>query len=246
MDDLILFPAIDLKDGNCVRLYKGDMEQSKVFNNNPAGQALEFANAGFSWLHLVDLNGAFEGKPINGEAIKSIRQAIDLPIQLGGGIRDMKTAEYWLELGINRLILGTTAVKNPEFVMQACKAFPNKIAVGVDARSGMVATEGWAEQSDINAVDLCKKFEDIGVSAIIYTDIDRDGALQGVNVTATAALAQAINIPVIASGGVSGYDDITALRKVQHTGIIGVISGKALYEGRLTADKALALCKQGG
>lgn len=246
MDDLILFPAIDLKDGNCVRLYKGDMEQSKVFSNNPAQQALEFANAGFSWLHLVDLNGAFEGKPINGEAIKSIRQAIDLPIQLGGGIRDMKTAEYWLELGINRLILGTAAVKNPEFVMQACKAFPNKIAVGVDARSGMVATEGWAEQSDINAVDLCKKFEDIGVSAIIYTDIDRDGALQGVNVTATAALAQAINIPVIASGGVSGYDDITALRKVQHTGIIGVISGKALYEGRLTADKALALCKQGG
>ena len=245
MDDLILFPAIDLKDGNCVRLYKGDMEQSKVFNNNPAQQALEFANAGFSWLHLVDLNGAFEGKPINGEAIKSIRQAIDLPIQLGGGIRDMKTAEYWLELGINRLILGTAAVKNPEFVKQACKAFPNKIAVGVDARGGMVATEGWAEQSDINAVDLCKKFEDIGVSAIIYTDIDRDGALGGVNLTATAALAQAISIPVIASGGVSGYDDIIELRKVQHTGIIGVISGKALYEGRLIADKALALCKQG-
>jgi phosphoribosylformimino-5-aminoimidazole carboxamide ribotide isomerase len=245
MDDLILFPAIDLKDGNCVRLYKGDMEQSKVFNNNPAQQALEFAQAGFSWLHLVDLNGAFEGKSVNSDAIKSIREAIDLPIQLGGGIRDMKAAEYWLELGINRLILGTAAVKNPEFVIEACKAFPNKIAVGVDARGGMVATEGWAEQSDIQAVDLCKKFEDIGVSAIIYTDIDRDGALQGVNVTATAELAQAISIPVIASGGVSGYDDITELRKVQHTGIIGVISGKALYEGRLAADKALALCKKG-
>lgn len=244
MDDLILFPAIDLKNGNCVRLYKGDMAQSKIFNNNPASQAVEFANAGFSWLHLVDLNGAFEGKPINSDAIKSIRQAINLPIQLGGGIRDMKTAEYWINLGINRLILGTAAVKNPEFVMQACKAFPNKIAVGVDARGGMVATEGWAEQSDINAVDLCKKFEDVGVSAIIYTDIDRDGALQGVNVTFTAALAEAISIPVIASGGVSGYDDIIALRQVQHKGIIGVISGKALYEGRLIADKALELCKQ--
>jgi phosphoribosylformimino-5-aminoimidazole carboxamide ribotide isomerase len=221
------------------------MEQSKIFNNNPAQQALEFAQAGFSWLHLVDLNGAFEGKSVNSDAIKSIREAIDLPIQLGGGIRDMKAAEYWIDLGINRLILGTAAVKNPEFVIEACKVFPNKIAVGVDARGGMVATEGWAEQSDIKAVDLCKKFEDIGVSAIIYTDIDRDGALQGVNIAATAELAQEINIPVIASGGVSGYDDIIALRKVQHTGIIGVISGKALYEGRLVADKALALCKQG-
>jgi phosphoribosylformimino-5-aminoimidazole carboxamide ribotide isomerase len=244
MDDLILFPAIDLKDGNCVRLYKGDMEQSKIFNNNPASQALEFAQSGFSWLHLVDLNGAFEGKSVNSDAIKSIRQAIDLPIQLGGGIRDMKMAEYWIELGINRLILGTAAVKNPDFVIEACKAFPNKIAVGVDARGGMVATEGWAEQSNIQAIDLCKKFQDVGVSAIIYTDIDRDGALQGVNVQATAELAQAITIPVIASGGVSGYDDITELRKVQHTGIIGVISGKALYENRLEPQKALALCKQ--
>jgi phosphoribosylformimino-5-aminoimidazole carboxamide ribotide isomerase len=244
MDDLILFPAIDLKDGNCVRLYKGDMEQSKIFNNNPAGQALEFANSGFSWLHLVDLNGAFEGKSVNSDAIKSIRQAIDLPIQLGGGIRDMKAAEYWINLGINRLILGTAAVKNPDFVKQACKEFPNKIAVGVDARGGMVATEGWAEQSDIQAVDLCKKFQDVGVSAIIYTDIDRDGALQGVNTTATAELAMAITIPVIASGGVSGYDDITELRKVQHTGIIGVISGKALYENKIEPQKALALCKQ--
>lgn len=244
MDDLILFPAIDLKDGHCVRLYKGDMAQSKVFNNNPASQAQEFANAGFSWLHLVDLNGAFEGKPVNGDAIKSIRQAIDIPIQLGGGIRDMKIAEYWLNLGINRLILGTAAVKNPDFVTQACRAFPDKIAVGVDARGGMVALEGWAEQSDISAVDLCQKFQDVGVSAIIYTDIDRDGALQGVNVQATADLAERITIPVIASGGVSGYEDIVNLRKVQHKGIVGVISGKALYEGRLHAHEGLALCKQ--
>lgn len=244
MDDLILFPAIDLKDGNCVRLYKGEMAQSTIFNNNPASQAKEFADAGFSWLHLVDLNGAFEGKPVNSDAIKSIRQAIDIPIQLGGGIRDMKTAEYWLNLGINRLILGTAAVKNPDFVKEACKKFPNKIAVGVDARGGMVATEGWAEQSDISAVDLCQHFQDAGVSAIIYTDIDRDGALQGVNVQATADLAEKISIPVVASGGVSGYDDIVNLRKVQHKGIIGVISGKALYENRLEATKALELCKQ--
>lgn len=243
MDDLILFPAIDLKDGNCVRLYKGEMNEAKIFNNNPAHQAIEFETAGFSWLHLVDLNGAFEGKPINSDAIKAIRQAIKLPIQLGGGIRDMKTAEYWLGLGINRLILGTAAVKNPDFVRQACKTFPNQIAVGVDARSGMVATEGWAEQSNISAVELCQKFQDIGVSAVIYTDIDRDGALQGVNIEATVELAKNISIPVIASGGVSGYDDIIQLRKVQHSGIIGVISGKALYEGKLDAYEALRLCK---
>ncbi|MFT6073020.1 MAG: phosphoribosylformimino-5-aminoimidazole carboxamide ribotide isomerase [Dasania sp.] len=243
MDDLILYPAIDLKDGHCVRLYKGEMTQAKTFNDNPASQAKDFQDAGFSWLHLVDLNGAFEGKPVNGEAIKAIRQAITIPMQLGGGIRDMKTAEYWINLGVNRLILGTAAVKNPDFVKQACKAFPNQIAVGVDARGGMVATEGWAEQSDMPAIDLCKKFEDAGVCAIIYTDIDRDGALQGINVTETANLASAISIPVIASGGLTDYTDITALRAVQNTGIMGVISGKALYEGNIEATKALELCK---
>jgi phosphoribosylformimino-5-aminoimidazole carboxamide ribotide isomerase len=243
MEDLILFPAIDLKDGACVRLYKGEMEQAKIFNHSPSQQALQFAKDGFSWLHLVDLNGAFEGKPVNGNVVKEIREIIDLPIQLGGGIRDMKTAEFWINLWINRLIIGTAAVKNPAFVKQACREFPNQIVIGVDARGGMVATEGWAEQSTIKAVDLCKKFEDAGVSCIIYTDIDRDGVLQGINIDSTAQLADAIDIPVIASGGLSGYDDITELKKVQHKGIIGVISGKALYEGYIQSEKALSLCK---
>ena len=243
MDDLILFPAIDLKDGRCVRLYKGEMEQSTIFNHNPVEQAQKFASEGFAWLHLVDLNGAFAGKPMNQEAVESIRRAITLPIQLGGGIRDMKTAEAWIKLGINRLILGTAAVKNPDFVREACREFPKHIAVGIDAREGMVATEGWAEQSNISAIDLCKKFEDVGVCAIIYTDIDRDGALTGVNIAQTASLASQISLPVIASGGVSGYEDLRALRQKQHTGIIGVISGKALYENRLEAKQALAICR---
>lgn len=242
MEDLILFPAIDLKEGKCVRLYKGEMDQSTIFNDNPVSQAQEFKNDGFSWLHLVDLDGAFAGKSVNSHAVRAIVQAIDIPIQLGGGIRGMQTAEYWLDLGIKRLILGTAAVKNPSFVQEACKAFPGHIAVGIDARNGMIATEGWAEQSDISAIELCKKFEDIGVSAIIYTDINRDGALEGVNIPETAHLAQSISIPVIASGGLSGYEDIKALRQVQHTGIIGAISGKAIYEGRLKANKALELC----
>jgi phosphoribosylformimino-5-aminoimidazole carboxamide ribotide isomerase len=244
MDDLILYPAIDLKDGQCVRLYQGDMAQAKAFNNNPASQAIEFQKAGFSWLHLVDLNGAFKGKSVNSDAIIAIRQSIDLPIQLGGGIRSMQNVEYWINLGINRLILGTAALKNPDFVKQACKEFPNQIAVGIDVRNGMVATEGWAEQSNISAINLCKKFEDAGVSAIIYTDINRDGALQGINVTETAILAQQISIPVIASGGLSSYNDILALRQEQSKGIIGVISGKALYEGTIDTQKALSLCKQ--
>jgi len=243
MDDLILFPAIDLKDGACVRLYKGEMNQAKTFNNDPAAQAQAFQQSGFSWLHLVDLNGAFKGASVNGQAIKAIRQSITLPMQLGGGIRNMETAEYWLNLGIDRLILGTAAVKDPEFVKQACKAFPNKIAVGVDARDQMVATEGWAEQSDLPAIELCKKFEDAGVCAIIYTDINRDGALEGINVIETAALAEAISIPVIASGGLSGYDDIINLKAHQNKGIIGAISGKALYEKTIDTGKALELCK---
>lgn len=242
MEDLILFPAIDLKDGKCVRLYKGEMEHSTIFNDSPEEQAQKFASEGFSWLHLVDLNGAFAGKPMNQDAVKSIRQTVTLPIQLGGGIRDMKTAEAWIKLGINRLILGTAAVKNPDFVREACREFAGYIAVGIDARKGMVATEGWAEQSNISALDLCNKFEDVGVCAIIYTDIDRDGALTGVNVLQTASLASQISLPVIASGGLSGYDDLRALRQKQHTGIIGVISGKALYENRLEAKQALAMC----
>lgn len=242
MEDLILFPAIDLKDGQCVRLYKGEMAQSTVFNDNPVEQALKFVQDGFSWLHLVDLDGAFAGQSVNGHAVNAIRQAVDIPIQLGGGIRGMQSAEYWLEFGIDRLILGTAAVKNPSFVKEACKAFPGHIAVGIDARNGMVATEGWAEQSDISAIDLCKQFEDIGVSAVIYTDINRDGALEGINISETENLAENISMPVIASGGLSGYEDITALRAIQHKGIIGAISGKAIYEGRLTAQKALELC----
>lgn len=244
MEDLILFPAIDLKDGQCVRLYKGEMDQSKVFNTNPAAQAQEFEDAGFSWLHLVDLNGAFAGQSVNSDAIAAIRKQISLPIQLGGGIRSMDNVEYWLEMGINRLILGTAAVKDPNFVKEACKKFPNQIAVGIDARSGMVATEGWAEQSDISAIDLSKKFEDAGVCAIIYTDIDRDGALQGVNIDQTATLAEQISIPVIASGGLTNYDDIRKLRAVQNKGIIGAISGKALYEKHIEAHIALPLCRE--
>lgn len=244
MENLILFPAIDLKDGNCVRLYKGEMEQSKIFNNNPASQAQEFQDAGFEWLHLVDLNGAFAGESVNGEAISAIRKAIDLPIQLGGGIRTMENIEYWLSRGINRVILGTIAAKNPDFVIEACKAFPNQIAVGIDARGGMVATEGWAVQSDLPAIELAKHFENAGVCAIIYTDIDRDGALEGVNIAQTVALAEAISIPVIASGGLSDYDDIRALRKVQSSGIIGAISGKAIYEKRILASEALKICSE--
>ena len=244
MDDLILFPAIDLKDGQCVRLYKGEMNQSKIFNDNPAAQAMSFESEGFSWLHLVDLNGAFAGESVNKDAILDIRKSISLPIQLGGGIRTMQNIAYWIEHGINRLILGTVALNNPDLVKQACKEFAGHIAVGVDARDSMVAVQGWAEQSNISAVELSKKFEDAGVSAIIYTDINRDGALSGVNIEQTVHLAQSISTPVIASGGLSSYDDITALRQAQKHGIIGAISGKALYEKHIVADKALAICGQ--
>ncbi|MQP66974.1 1-(5-phosphoribosyl)-5-[(5-phosphoribosylamino)methylideneamino]imidazole-4-carboxamide isomerase [Niveispirillum sp. SYP-B3756] len=240
---MILFPAIDLKDGNAVRLLRGEMEQATIFNADPAAQAESFATQGYEWLHLVDLNGAFAGKPVNGAAVEAILSRVSLPAQLGGGIRDMDTIDYWLSRGIARVILGTVAVKNPALVKEACKAFPGKVAVGIDARNGYVAVEGWAETSELKALDLALKFEDCGVAAIIYTDIDRDGAMGGVNVEATADLASHLTTPVIASGGVSSIADLAALKEVEETGIIGVISGRALYDGRIDPAAALALLR---
>lgn len=246
---MILFPAIDLKNGQCVRLVKGDMAQATVFNTDPADQARQFAAAGAEWLHLVDLDGAFAGKAVNEEAVQSILGATALPVQLGGGIRDMARIEAWLKKGVARVILGTVALKDPDLVKQACRRFPGKIAVGIDAKGGKVAVEGWAETSELTALDLAHRFEDAGVSAIIYTDIDRDGLLQGVNVTATADLAAALAIPVIASGGVSAIGDIEALldalpaSQKRGGGIVGVISGRAIYDGRLDLKEALQLLR---
>ena len=238
---MILFPAIDLKDGQCVRLVKGEMDQVTVFNESPADQAHAFVRAGFSWIHVVDLNGAFAGEPVNAGAVEAILEAVDMPVQLGGGIRDMKTAEHWIGQGISRIVLGTAAVKDPDFVRAACDTFPGQVAVGIDARDGRVAVEGWAETSDMLAVDLARSFEDAGVAAIIHTDIDRDGALEGVNAEATAELARAIRIPVIASGGVASLDDLAALKEHEADGIMGVISGRAIYDGRIDPAAALQL-----
>jgi len=235
---MILYPAIDLKDGQAVRLLRGEMDKATVFNADPAAQARAFQDAGSAWLHLVDLNGAFAGRPVNGDAVEGILAATDIPAQLGGGIRDMATIEMWLQKGIARVILGTVAVENPDLVHEAARAFPGKVAVGLDARKGRVATRGWAEETDMMVTDLAKAFEDAGVAAIIYTDIDRDGAMQGPNVPATADLARATSIPVIASGGVSSLADLIALRD---TGVIsGAISGRALYDGALDLGEALA------
>jgi phosphoribosylformimino-5-aminoimidazole carboxamide ribotide isomerase len=239
MAAMILFPAIDLKDGRCVRLKRGLMDEATVFNDDPGAQARSFQDAGFQWLHCVDLNGAFDGRSVNAQAIRAIRAAIDLPIQLGGGIRDMKGVEAWLSAGITRVILGTAALKNPAFVKEAARAFPGKIVVGADARGGKVATEGWAEVSDLTPADLGRKFEDAGVAAILFTDIDGDGLLQGVNVAATAALARAVRIPVIASGGVGSLADVEALVAAREPNIAGVVIGRALYDGRI--DPAAAL-----
>ncbi len=234
---MILYPAIDLKDGQAVRLLRGEMNKATVFNNDPASQARAFQDAGAEWLHLVDLNGAFAGRPVNAEAVEGILAATTLPAQLGGGIRDMATIEMWLAKGIARVILGTVAVENPDLVREAAKTFPGKVAVGLDARNGRVATRGWAEETDMMVTDLAKAFEDAGVAAIIYTDIDRDGAMQGPNVQATADLARATSIPVIASGGVSSLEDLIAIRD---TGVIsGAISGRALYDGALDLSAAL-------
>lgn len=240
---MILFPAIDLKDGACVRLKRGEMNQATVFNTDPAAQARAFADAGCSWIHVVDLNGAFAKKPVNGDAVDSILKAVKVPLQLGGGIRDMATIEMWLERGVRRVILGTVALRDPLLVKEACKRHPNRIAVGIDARAGWVAVEGWAETSDVTAVDLALKFEDAGVSGIIYTDIDRDGLLSGPNVEATAALARRLTTPVIASGGVSSLEDLRALKAVSSAGIAGVISGRALYDGRIDLPAALELLR---
>lgn len=239
---MILYPAIDLKDGNCVRLYKGEMDQATVFSDNPAAQALSFQEAGCEWLHLVDLNGAFAGEPVNAAPVEAILKECNIPAQLGGGIRDIATIERWLDKGLARVILGTIAVRDPELVKEAARLFPGKVAVGIDARDGMVAVEGWAETTDVTALDLAKKFEDVGVAAIIYTDIDRDGAMQGPNVAATAALANAVNIPVIASGGVSSMDDLKAL-KACGAPLNGAISGRALYDGAIDVAKAAAYLK---
>lgn len=235
---MILYPAIDLKDGQCVRLLRGEMDAATVFGDDPAAQAAAFQQAGCDWLHLVDLNGAFAGTPVNASAVDAILARITVPVQLGGGIRDMATIQAWLEKGIARVILGTVAVENPTLVRDAAKAFPGKIAVGIDARKGFVATKGWATETTVQATDLARSFEDAGVAALIYTDIDRDGAMAGPNIDATAALARAVTIPVIASGGVSSLADLIALRD---TGVIaGAISGRALYDGAIDLSAALA------
>ncbi|WP_424971156.1 1-(5-phosphoribosyl)-5-[(5-phosphoribosylamino)methylideneamino]imidazole-4-carboxamide isomerase [Dinoroseobacter sp. S76] len=239
---MILYPAIDLKDGQAVRLYKGDMDKATVFNDSPAAQAKAFQEAGCEWLHLVDLNGAFAGTPVNGAAVEAILAETSVPAQLGGGIRDMATIEMWLTKGIARVILGTVAVEDPDLVRAAAKAFPGKVAVGLDARNGRVATRGWAEETELMVTDLARSFEDAGVAAIIYTDIDRDGAMQGPNVDATAALARATSIPVIASGGVSSLEDLRAL-KATGAPLDGAISGRALYDGAIDLAEALAVLK---
>lgn len=235
-----LYPAIDLKGGQVVRLKRGEMDQATIYADDPAAQARSFTEAGFAWVHMVDLDGAFAGKPANAAAVRAIIAAVPgAKLQLGGGIRSMETAEAWLAAGVRRIILGSAAVKDPDFARAACRAFPGRVALGIDARDGMVATEGWAETSDVSATDLARRFEDSGAAAVIYTDIARDGMLTGVNVAATAALARAVRLPVIASGGVAGVEDITALR-AEGAGIEGAILGRALYDGRIEPKVALA------
>ena len=238
---MILYPAIDLKDGQCVRLVKGEMDEATVFSDDPAAQARSFADAGFAWIHVVDLNGAFAGRPVNVDEVDAILGAVAIPLQLGGGIRDMETVAHWLERGVARVILGTAALREPQLVRAACREYPGRVALGIDARGGRVAVQGWTESSETAPLDLARAFEDSGAAVIIYTDIERDGALQGPNVAATAALARQISTPVIASGGVSCHADLAALKAVEEAGIEGVICGRALYDGRIEAATALAL-----
>jgi phosphoribosylformimino-5-aminoimidazole carboxamide ribotide isomerase len=241
---VILFPAIDLKGGACVRLLRGDMASATVFNRDPAAQARHFADAGFSWLHVVDLDGAVAGRSVNGAGVSAIRNAVDLPIQLGGGIRDRAAIEYWLALGIDRVVLGTAALSNPELVRRAAADHPDRIVVGIDAREGCVAVEGWAETTDLGVVELGRRYLDCGVAAIVHTDIARDGALCGVDADTIAAVARQIGIPLIASGGVSSLDDIAALRAQESDGIAGIICGRALYDGRIDPASALRLLSE--
>jgi phosphoribosylformimino-5-aminoimidazole carboxamide ribotide isomerase len=236
---MILYPAIDLKGGQCVRLLRGAMDQATVFNADPAAQAREFADAGAQWIHVVDLDGAVAGKPVNAAAVSAVLGAVSVPVQLGGGIRDQDAIARWLDAGVARIILGTAALRNPDLVKAACREFPDRIAVGIDARQNKVAVQGWIETSEITALDLARRFADAGVAAIVFTDIDRDGALQGVNVDATASLADQVPIPVIASGGVSSLNDLRALHR--HRGIAGAIVGRALYEGRFDLREALRI-----
>jgi len=243
---MILFPAIDLKDGQCVRLKLGDMDQATVFNDSPADQASAFEQQGFQYLHMVDLNGAFEGKPVNANAVESILSAVSMPTQLGGGIRDIATIAAWLEKGVSRVILGTIAVRDPALVKEACKRFPGQVAVGIDAKGGKVAVEGWAETSELTAIGLAQQFEDAGVAAIIYTDIERDGVLKGLNIPSTLALANAVSIPVIASGGLASIDDVKRLVQPDCAILEGAITGRALYDGRLDPAEALALIAELG
>jgi len=237
-----IYPAIDLKDGSCVRLYKGEMDQVTVYSDSPADQAQTFVDAGAKWLHIVDLNGAFAGEPVNRQPVEDILKSTGVPVQLGGGIRDLATMQMWLDAGVSRLILGTLALRDPELVKQACTEFPGRIAVGIDAKGGYVAVEGWGEVSTLTTVDMGRRFEDAGVVALIHTDIDRDGTLSGVNAEASAEIARAVSIPVIASGGVRDVQDII---KVRATGVLeGVITGKALYNESLTIEEALRAASQ--
>lgn len=245
---MILFPAIDLKDGQCVRLKLGEMDQATVYNDDPAAQATAFADLGFPWLHVVDLNGAFAGRSVNGAAVEAILAAVSgrMKVQLGGGIRDLAAIEGWLAKGLSRVILGTVAVRDPALVKEACRLFPGRVVVGIDAKGGRVAVEGWAEGSELTAIDLAKKFEDAGVAAIVYTDIDRDGILKGLNMPSTLELARAVSIPVIASGGLASIDDVRAMLAPEARILEGAITGRALYDGRLDPKEALALIAAAG
>jgi phosphoribosylformimino-5-aminoimidazole carboxamide ribotide isomerase len=243
VEAVILFPAIDLKNGQCVRLEQGDMARATVFNLDPVAQARAFAAQGFEYLHVVDLDGAFKGRPMNAHAVKAMLKAVAMPLQLGGGIRDLATVEAWLTEGVARVIIGTAAVRDPEFVKGAAKRFPGRVAVGLDARDGKVAVEGWAETSEVTALEIAQRFEDAGVAAIIFTDIARDGLLKGLNLEATIALAERISVPVIASGGLASIEDVKALLKPRAKKLAGAIAGRALYDGRLDPSAALALIR---
>lgn len=240
---MILFPAIDLKDGQCVRLKAGNMLAATVFSNDPGGQARLFEEQGFQWLHVVDLDGALAGEPVNGAAVDDILANVKIPLQLGGGIRSLRQVDAWLSKGVSRVILGTAALRNPRLVKEACRSFPGRIAVGIDAKAGRVAIEGWAETSDLTAIELARRFEDAGVAAIIFTDVDRDGLLTGLNFPSTLALAHATNIPIVASGGLASLDDVRRLLEPECSILEGAISGRALYDGRLDAASALRLVR---